>query len=100
MSLTKDYKLINQLPSTSELTFGLMINLQRKIFQSFNSVKKNHWDYSSFVGQELASLTIGIIGLGRLGKFMANYSKAFGMNVIFCDPFKNSNKFKKASLKN
>ena len=44
-----------------------MINLQRKIFQSFQSVKNKKWDYTSFIGQELASLTIGIIGLGRLG---------------------------------
>ena len=99
LSLTKDFNLIKKLPSTSELSFGLMINLQRKIFNSFQSVKKNKWDYSSFIGQELASLTIGIIGLGRLGNFMARYSKAFGMNVLYYDPLKKDNKFKKTNLK-
>ena len=99
LSLTKDFNLIKKLPSTSELSFGLMINLQRKIFNSFQSVKKNKWDYSSFIGQELASLTIGIIGLGRLGNFMARYAKAFGMNVLYYDPFKKDNKFKKTNLK-
>ena len=76
-----------------------MINLQRKIFESFESVKKKRWDYSSFIGQELASLTIGIIGLGRLGNFMAKFAKAFGMKVIYFDPYIKNNKFIKVSLR-
>ena len=99
LSLTKDFNLIKKLPSTSELAFGLMINLQRKIFQSFQSVKNDKWDYTPFMGQELASLTIGIIGLGRLGNFMAKYAKAFGMKVFYYDPFKKNKKFKKVNLK-
>ena len=99
LSLTKDFNLIKKLPSTSELSFGLMINLQRKIFDAFQSVKKNKWDYSSFIGQELASLTIGIIGLGRLGNFMASYAKAFGMKVFYYDPLKQDKRFKKINLK-
>ena len=99
LSLTKDFNLIKKLPSTSELAFGLMINLQRKIFQSFQSVKNKKWDYTSFIGQELASLTIGIIGLGRLGSLMAKYAKAFGMKVFYYDPFKENKKFKKVNLK-
>ena len=99
LSLTKDFNLIKKLPSTSELAFGLMINLQRKIFQSFQSVKNKKWDYTSFIGQELASLTIGIIGLGRLGSLMAKYAKAFGMKVFYYDPFKENKKFRKVNLK-
>ena len=99
LSLTKDFKLIKKLPSTSELSFGLMINLQRNIFQSFQSVKNKKWDYTPFIGQELSSLTIGIIGLGRLGNLMANYAKAFGMRVFYYDPFKETRKYKKTNLK-
>ena len=99
LSLTKNFKLLKKLPSTSELAFGLMINLQRKVFKSFESVKKKNWDYSFFIGQELASLTIGIVGLGRLGSFMANYSKAFGMKVLFYDPFKKEKRYLKTDLK-
>lgn len=98
-SLTKDYKLIKQLPSTSELAFGLMINLLRNINKSFNSVKNKNWNYSPFVGQEIASLTIGIIGIGRLGNFMARYANAFGMKVFYYDPFKSLKKYKKTNLK-
>ena len=99
LSLTKDIKLIRKLPSTSELSFGLMINLQKNIFQSFKSVKNKKWDYTPFIGQELSSLTIGIIGLGRLGNFMAKYAKAFGMKVFYYDSFKNSKNYKKTNLK-
>ena len=99
LSLTKNFKLLKKLPSTSELAFGLMINLQRKVFKSFESVKKKNWDYSFFIGQELASLTIGIVGLGRLGSFMANYSKAFGMKVLFYDPFKKEKRYLKTDFK-
>tara|TARA_B100001063_G_C16660856_1_gene500991 strand:+ start:10 stop:945 length:936 start_codon:yes stop_codon:yes gene_type:complete len=99
LSLTKDMKLIRKLPSTSELSFGLMINLQRNIFQSFKSVANKKWDYTPFIGQELSSLTIGIIGFGRLGNFMAKYAKAFGMKVYYYDPFKNSKNYKKTNLK-
>ena len=46
LSLTKDFKLIKKLPSTSELSFGLMINLLRNIIQSFKSVRNKKWDYT------------------------------------------------------
>lgn len=73
-SLTTDYQLINDLPSTSELAFGLMIGLLRKIPQSFNSVKKYEWDYERFIGRQIKGLSLGIIGFGRLGKIMAHFS--------------------------
>lgn len=100
LSLTKDYHLLKKLPSTSELAFGLMINLLRNIPSSFDSVKSKKWDYLPFMGREISSLSLGIVGLGRLGNIMANYGKSFGMNVSFYDPYKKSQKFKKVSLNN
>ena len=99
ISLTKDIKLLNKLPSTSELAFGLMICLLRNIPNSFNSVKLKKWDYLPFMGQEISSLSMGIIGLGRLGKIMAKFSKSFGMKVYFYDPNKKSTIYNKVSLK-
>ncbi len=99
LSLTRDFKLLQNLPSTSELSFGLMINLLRNIFKAFKSVKNKNWDYTPFIGQELSSLTIGIIGLGRLGNFMAKYAKAFDMKIIYYDPLKKTKKYKKTNLK-
>ncbi len=99
LSLTNDQRLIKQLPSTSELAFGLMINLLRNVINSFESVKKGMWNYTPFIGQEIGSLNMGIIGLGRLGKFMAKYSKAFGMKVFYFDPFKKDKQYTKKDLK-
>ena len=88
LSLTKDYDLINDLPSTAELAFGLMLSIVRNIPNSFNDVKKGGWDYDMFMGHQLKDRTIGIIGYGRLGTMMEQYCKAFGMNIIIHDPYK------------
>ena len=85
--LAKDYELINQLPSTAEHAFGLMLSLIRKIPMSFHSVKDGNWDYEPYIGRQLKGLTVGIIGYGRLGKMMARYCDTFEMNVIVCDPY-------------
>jgi len=83
-----DYKLINQLPSTSELAFGLMISLLRSIPQSKQHVSEYNWDYTQFMGRQIKGLTIGIVGYGRLGKMMCKYCEAFGANVKVYDPYK------------
>ena len=86
-SLTKDMDLINDLPSTSELAFGLMLSLLRKIPHSQEHVSKYNWDYTQFMGRQIKDLNIGIIGYGRLGKMMFNYCKSFGANVYVYDPY-------------
>jgi D-3-phosphoglycerate dehydrogenase len=98
ISLTKDYELIKNLPSTAELAFGLMISLLRKILGSFESVKRGEWDWEKFIGHQIKGLTSGIVGYGRLGYFMAKYCAAFGMKVIICDPYKTVSEFDQVSL--
>ena len=87
LSLTKDYDLLNKLPSTAELAFGLMSSIVRNIPSSFDDVKVGGWDYDMFMGHQLQGKTIGIIGYGRLGKMMNKYCWAFGMRVIAHDPY-------------
>ena len=86
-SLTKDHDLINDLPSTSELAFGLMLSLLRKIPQGFDSVKNGNWNYEPYIGKQLKGLTLGVLGFGRLGKIMADFCIGFGINVIVHDPY-------------
>jgi D-3-phosphoglycerate dehydrogenase len=86
-SLTKDYELINDLPSTSELAFGLMLDLLRNITVSQNHVIDGGWDYTQFIGRQIKDLNIGIIGFGRLGKLMFKYCKAFDARVSVYDPY-------------
>ena len=82
-----DYELINQLPSTSELAFGLMLSLLRKIPDSNIHVKSGRWDYTKFMGRQIKDLNIGIIGYGRLGKMMDRFCKAFEANTFIYDPY-------------
>ena len=82
-----DYELINQLPSTSELAFGLMLSLLRNIPECNNHVSRYHWDYTQFMGRQIKGLNIGIVGYGRLGKMMYKFCKAFGANVKIYDPY-------------
>lgn len=86
-SLTKDYELIDQLPSTSELAFGLMLALLRQIPESKNHTLNYQWDYTQFVGRQIKDLKVGIIGYGRLGKIMDGYCKAFGAQTFIFDPY-------------
>lgn len=90
-SLTKDYELIKQLPSTSELAFGLMLSLLRNIPTANQHVSEYKWDYTNFVGRQIKGLNIGIIGYGRLGKMMFEYCNAFGANVKVYDPYEKQN---------
>jgi len=86
-SLKEDFELINDLPSTAELSFGLMMSLLRKIPEGFDSVKKGEWDYEPFIGRQVKGLTIGIIGFGRLGKITAELFKGWGVNILVSDPY-------------
>jgi len=87
-SLTKDYDLINDLPSTSELAFGLLLDLMRNITISNNVTKRDKsWDYLPFVGQQMKDYKVGIVGYGRLGKMMAKFCRAFDAEVYIYDPY-------------
>ena len=96
-SLTKDMDLINDLPSTSELAFGLMISLLRKIPEGQKHVSGYNFNYLDFVGRQIKDLKIGIVGYGRLGKMMEGYCKAFGAETLIYDPYVNVTQ---TSLKN
>ena len=82
-----DYESINQLPSTSELAFGLMLSLLRNIQKSSKHVEKYMWDYTQFMGRQVKDLNIGIVGYGRLGKMMDKFCKAFDANTYIYDPY-------------
>jgi lactate dehydrogenase-like 2-hydroxyacid dehydrogenase len=89
-SLTNDYELINELPSTAELAFGLMLAMLRKIPTANKHVSNYNWDYTKFIGRQIKDLNVGIIGFGRLGKLMFKYCDAFGANVKIYDPYATS----------
>ena len=66
--------------ATAELTWGLILASFRRIPQEMAALQAGRWQTST-VGHTLRGKTLGIYGYGRLGKVVAGYGKAFGMNV-------------------
>ena len=48
-------------------------------------LKLSDWKTNNFLGYELSGKTMGIVGLGRIGKKIAGYGRAFGMNIVYWD---------------
>lgn len=70
--------------STTELTFGLMLNVMRKISQSDQAMRRGEWPL--VLGYVLKGKTLGILGLGKIGTEVAGIARAFGMKVIAWGP--------------
>jgi D-3-phosphoglycerate dehydrogenase len=72
--------------STAEHTMALMLSLARNVPQSYQSIQNGKWDRKKYTGTELFGKTLGVIGLGKVGREVAIRAKAFGMSVIGYDP--------------
>ncbi len=72
--------------STAEHTMALMMSLARNIPQAFRELQNGKWERKKYTGTELFSKTLGVIGLGKVGREVALRAKAFGMNIIGYDP--------------
>ncbi|MFF3978016.1 phosphoglycerate dehydrogenase [Streptomyces sp. NPDC001828] len=70
--------------SVAEHTMGLLLGLARRIPQNVASVRAGGWDQSS--GRELAGATLGVVGLGAIGRLVARMAQGFGMRVVAHDP--------------
>src|ERR671922_2259735 len=73
--------------TTGEHTISLMMALARHIPQAVSSLKSGKWDRNKFIGVELCNKTIGIIGLGNVGRIVAERAAGLRMKVIGYDPF-------------
>jgi D-3-phosphoglycerate dehydrogenase len=73
--------------STAEHAFVLMAALSRNIHAAYQSLVEGKWEKSAYMGAQLANKTLGIVGLGRIGKEVAKRARAFEMHVLGYDPF-------------
>lgn len=73
--------------STAEHSFSMLMALARNIPQAYESMRKGEWKRSNFMGTELYGKTLGVIGLGRIGREVSKRALAFGMTVLGYDPF-------------
>jgi len=69
--------------SVAELTIGYLLALARKIPQASMSMSAGEWKKKALEGTEIADKTLGLIGLGNIGRAVARRAVALGMNVIF-----------------
>ena len=73
--------------SVAELTIGLIISAARNIHTSNNSLKDKNWDRNKFLGTELYKKQLGLIGFGKAAREVAKRLTAFGMDIVFYDPY-------------
>jgi len=73
--------------TTAEHTIALLVSMARNIPQAHTKLQNGEWDKKSFVGVELNGKTLGVVGLGRIGKHVSQIARGFGMQIVAFDPF-------------
>lgn len=71
--------------ATADLTFALVLAVSRHVVEARDAVRAGRWatwEPEGFLGQELSGATIGIVGLGRIGKAVARRASGFSMRVL------------------
>ena len=73
--------------SAAEHTMAMLLAVARNVPQAHAALVQGRWERSRWEGVELLDKTLGIAGLGRIGKLVAQRAAAFGMRIIAFDPF-------------
>ncbi|GAB4538960.1 MAG: hypothetical protein Fur002_03300 [Anaerolineales bacterium] len=73
--------------SVAELAIGYMFMLARSLYKASASVKAEKWEKKNFEGDEISGKTLGLVGVGNIGKEVAKRAAALGMTVLAYDPY-------------
>ena len=73
--------------AAAEHTWAMVLAMARQIPQAYVKLKAGNWDRKSFKGVEVLNKTLGVIGLGKIGRRVASYALGMGMKVTAYDPF-------------
>jgi D-3-phosphoglycerate dehydrogenase len=73
--------------SAAEHTMALMLSMLRNIPQADAKMRSGGWDRNKYTGREAFGKTLGVIGLGKIGRQVAQRSQAFEMKIVGYDPF-------------
>ena len=71
--------------SVAELALGHMFSVARHIAVANYTMRNGQWNKKQYKGSEIAGKTLGIIGIGRIGKALAGKAEALGMKIIYTD---------------
>ncbi len=85
--------------SVAEYTFALILALARYVIDAHNQLEKQQWQRDNFIGIELNRKTLGIIGLGRVGREVARRANCFGMRVLAYDPYVDEEQLSNVNVK-
>ncbi len=77
----------SNIQSAAEHTMALLLAQARNIPQAHAALTAGRWERSRWEGIELNNKTLGILGLGRIGRLVAERALAFGMRVVASDPY-------------
>jgi D-3-phosphoglycerate dehydrogenase len=73
--------------ATAEHTWALLLALCRRVPAADASIRAGAWDRKRFTGIQLTGKTLGVVGLGRVGREVARRGRGFGMHVLGSDPY-------------
>jgi len=73
--------------AAAEHAFALLLALCRNVPQANARLREGVWERQAFLGTQLAGKTLGVLGMGRIGRLVAARAIAFGMEVIAFDPY-------------
>jgi D-3-phosphoglycerate dehydrogenase len=86
LSITKDFALLDTFTATAECAWMLMLACHRNLLAaSANVTQAGRWRAEDYLGHQLSGETLGVYGMGRLGKMTAAFGLAFRMRVLACD---------------
>jgi D-3-phosphoglycerate dehydrogenase / 2-oxoglutarate reductase len=84
--------------AAAEHTMALLLALCRNIPQAHASLTAGRWERSRFGGMEVYEKTLGILGFGRIGTYVAERAKSFGMRVVAFDPFVSTERYRELGV--
>lgn len=73
--------------SVAELAIGYMFMMARSLYKASETMKAEKWEKKAFNGDEIGGKTLGLVGVGNIGKATARRATALGMTVVAYDPF-------------
>lgn len=84
--------------SAAEHTMAMLLAQARNIPQAHSALTDGRWERSQWEGVELSDRTLGIVGLGRIGRLVAQRALAFGMRLVGHDPFVSPDRARQLSV--
>jgi len=79
--------------SAAEHTVAIMLTLSRNISIGDSGMKNGEWNRNALVGTELRHKTLGIVGMGKIGREVMTRCRSFGMKILGFDPYMNQDMF-------